>query len=434
MAKSAFPAPQITLTREQARHFLLAHQFLLPPRSLSGKAGAVEIMRRLGCIQFDPVNVVGWNPDLVLQARLKDYTSSMLDELLYSDRVFWDGFDKVQSIYLTEDWPHFSRRRTHALENQRFPEEEVQGLQPLIIEKLRQSGPISSVDLEEKTQIGGFWGFPIRVERAALENLYQMGRIGIHHRVGTRRYFDLVENLLPVEFISTPDPHSSYEDYLDWHVLRRVGSMGLAVPIGGVEPWLGILGTKAEGRNKAIQRLLDRGELLHTSVEGLNGRSFMMRASEKALLETAINTSLPESAVTFLAPLDNFLWHRDLLRRIFDFDYTWEVYVPADKRKYGHYVLPVLYSDRFIARCEMVYERKSAALILRRWWWEENPPTGDAVEAVIGEGLAHFARYLQVRQFELASPAAEDPVLQRAAAMVKGVPEPMTPGNSVAKH
>jgi len=86
-AKSAFPPPQLTISRSQACRFLLAHQFLLPPRQLNGKAGAVEIMRRLGCIQFDPVNVVGWNPDLVLQARLSDYRSGMLDELLHRPPV-----------------------------------------------------------------------------------------------------------------------------------------------------------------------------------------------------------------------------------------------------------------------------------------------------------------------------------------------------------
>ncbi|MHB8933269.1 MAG: DNA glycosylase AlkZ-like family protein, partial [Bellilinea sp.] len=111
--KIPFPTPQINLTNQQARRFMLRHHDLLPPRSLSGKAGAIEIVKRLGCIQFDPVNVVGWNPDLVLQARLNDYTAPMLDELLYNDRVFWDGFDKVQSIYLAEDWPHFTRRRIH---------------------------------------------------------------------------------------------------------------------------------------------------------------------------------------------------------------------------------------------------------------------------------------------------------------------------------
>ncbi|MHB0924178.1 MAG: DNA glycosylase AlkZ-like family protein [Bellilinea sp.] len=416
--KIPFPTPQINLTNQQARRFMLRHHNLLPPRSLSGKAGAIEIVKRLGCIQFDPVNVVGWNPDLVLQARLNDYTAPMLDELLYNDRVFWDGFDKVQSIYLTEDWPHFTRRRIHNRENQRFTEEEPQRLQPLLLEKIRENGPLSSVDLEDKTRIGGFWGFPIRVELAALEDLYNMGYIGIHHRVGTRRYFDVVENLLPRELLNASDPHASDEDYRDWHVMRRVGSLGLAHP-GAGDRWLGILGAKSDGRTSAMLRLLERGELLSVTVEGVKHQTFVLRACDAALLDDTLQSDLPDPAVTFLAPLDNFLWHRDMLRWIFNFDYTWEVYMPAEKRKFGHYVLPVLYGEQFIARAELLYERKNKALVLRNWWWESGAPAGAGVAAALADGLNHFARYLEVQQFVLQSPAAEDPVLQRSATLVQ---------------
>lgn len=416
--KTPFPAPQISLTNQQARRFMLMHHYLLPPRALSGKAGATEIVKRLGCIQFDPVNVAGWNPDLVLQARLNDYTASMLDELLYTDRIFWDGFDKVQSIYLTEDWPHFTRRRLYNRENQRFTEEEPQRLQPLLLEKIRENGPLSSLDTEEKSRIGGYWGFTIRVERAALEDLYNMGTIGIHHRVGTRRYFDVVENLLPQGLLNAPDPHASEDDYRDWHVLRRVGSLGLAHP-GAGDRWLGILGAKSDGRTSALLRLLDRGDLLPVAVEGINNQTFVLRACDAALLDGTLQSDLPDPAVTFLAPLDNFLWHRDMLRRIFNFDYTWEVYVPAEKRKFGHYVLPVLYGEQFIARADLLYERKNKALVLRNWWWESGAPTGAGVEAALADGLNHFARYLEVQQFVLQSPATEDPVLQRAASLVQ---------------
>lgn len=416
-SKTPFPVPQITLTNQQARRFLLSHHFLLQPRQLSGKSRAIEIIRRLGCIQFDPVNVVGWNPDLVLQARLHDYTASMLDELLYIDRALWDGFDKVQSIYLAEDWPHFSRRRIHSQENQRFTEDAAQQLQPLLLEKIRENGPLSSLDLEVKTQVGGFWGFPIRAERAALEDLYNMGLIGIHHRVGTRRYFDVVENLLPQEILTAPDPHASEEDYRDWHILRRVGSLGLASPSAG-DRWLGILGArKADGRIPSIQRLLEHGDLLHVAVEGAPNQTFLVRACDASRLDDLRQTELTDPAVTFLAPLDNFMWHRDLLRWIFNFDYTWEVYMPAEKRKYGHYVLPVLYGDQFIARAELLYDRKKRALVLRNWWWEVGVTADPAVESALADGLNHFARYLEVQQFVLQSPAADDPILQRAAKM-----------------
>ena len=100
-----------TLTKQQARRFVLAHQGLWPPHELEGKRGVVNYIRRVGCIQFDPLDIVGHNPELVLQARVADFSPEMLQELLYQDRKLLDGWDKVMSIYRVEDWPYFQRQR-----------------------------------------------------------------------------------------------------------------------------------------------------------------------------------------------------------------------------------------------------------------------------------------------------------------------------------
>ena len=103
--------PAITISKSDARRFMLSHHGLYPPRQRLGKAGVLDYIHHVGCIQFDPINIVGRNPDLVLQSRVKDYRPHMLDELLYSDRNLLDGWDKMASIYAMEDWPNFTRRR-----------------------------------------------------------------------------------------------------------------------------------------------------------------------------------------------------------------------------------------------------------------------------------------------------------------------------------
>jgi len=95
------------------------------------------------------------------------------------------------------------------------------------------------------------------------------------------------------------------------------------------------------------------------------------------------------------------------------------VYTPAVKRKYGHYVLPVLYGERFIARAELLYERKNPGLVLRNWWWEAGITPDEPMEAAIADGLTHFARYLGAAHFRLEAPADADSVLQRAAMIVQ---------------
>ena len=88
------------------------------------------------------------------------------------------------------------------------------------------------------------------------------------------------------------------------------------------------------------------------------------------MLDLAAGVDDAPPAATFIGPLDNLIWDRDLIRWLFDFDYTWEVYKPAAQRKYGHYVLPVLYGDRFIARVEPIFDRKARVLTVVNWWWE----------------------------------------------------------------
>lgn len=405
------PKPALAIRKADARRFLLAHHFLLPPRRLSGKEGALQFMRRVRCIQFDPVNVVGWNPDLVFQSRVSDYTSKILDQLLYSDRLLWDGFDKVQSIYLSEDWPAFARRRDHHRDNRWFPEEQVMKIQPLILAAMREKGPLSSIDLEHQASINGFWGVPIRVERAALEDLYNMGAIGIHHRVGTRRYFDLTERLLPPEIYQAADPNDTLEDYQRWHVQRRIAALGLG-HASATEPWQGIVGVKGPQRRAILAELVERGDLLEVEIEEVPRQVFYLRAQDADLLHETSRQPLPEQRAALLAPLDNVLWDRTLVRRIFDFDYVWEVYKPAEKRSYGHYVLPVLYGERFIARCEPLLDRKAGQLVMRNWWWEADVQPDDAMLAAVSECLTAFRRYLEVESIRCEEAVSRDPWLK----------------------
>ena len=99
------------ISRLTARRFLLAHQGLFPPRSLKGKEGILRFVQKVGCIQFDPLDIVGKNPELVLHSRIDDFSQEMLRELLYKDRLLLDGWDKQMSIYSLKDWASFSPAR-----------------------------------------------------------------------------------------------------------------------------------------------------------------------------------------------------------------------------------------------------------------------------------------------------------------------------------
>ena len=117
--------------------------------------------------------------------------------------------------------------------------------------------------------------------------------------------------------------------------------------------------------------------MLPIEVEGLKGHRFVVTEDlgYLAKAEREIRDGTPpggaEPAVAFLAPLDPFVWDRDLLRRLFCFDYIWEVYVPEPKRRWGYYVLPILYGDRLVGRIEPRIERRAGDLRVAGMWWED---------------------------------------------------------------
>jgi uncharacterized protein YcaQ len=394
------PSPTITLSKRHARRFLLAHQRLWPPRKLRGKAGILEFIRRVGCIQYDPINVVGRNPDLVLQSRVEKYRPAMLEELLYSDRRLLDGWDKVSSIMPVEDWPYFSRHRRLMRERYGDPSNPPMEIAPMVLEAIRERGPLSSIDLKRGDKVDWSWGRTSRLTKASLDVLYVMGEVLIHHRVGSRRVFDLTERLIPPSLISTPDPNESMKDYQEWHVLRRIGGLGLANPSAS-EFRLGMLGVKGEVLLATLARLVERGELTVLAVDGIPDRLFFARNMDLPTLEIAQKKRAPKARAVLIGALDNLLWDRNLLKWIFNFEYTWEVYKPVAKRKYGYYVLPVLYGDRFVARVEPIFDRKTNELTLKNWWWEEGVQPDDRMQVALTACMKEFMCYLGASRIQL---------------------------------
>jgi len=385
----------IRLSKEEARRFLLAHQALWPPRSLRGKEGLLQYLKRVNCVQFDPIDVTGRNHELVLQARVEDFSVPMLYEALYSDRALVDGYDKNMCIYLTEHWPYFKRTRDAArtqLESRAHP---VLQAAERVRREIEARGALSSADLEMEESVRWPWGMT-RLARAALEGMYFWGELVVHHKEGVRKVYDLAERCIPPELFNAPEPNPSHDDYHDWRVCRRIGSIGLLCN-RGVDAWLGIEGTSSGARAESLRRLLQRGEVREVSVEGLALPAYI-RTCDLETLEQVLSGDRRDPAepiAAVLGPLDNLIWDRRLTRDLFGFDYTWEVYVPAPKRRYGYYVLPVLFKDRIVARFEPVRERKTKTMVVKNWWWEEGVNSEDPdMREALSECLQHFCGFL----------------------------------------
>jgi len=326
----------------------------------------------------------------------------MLEELLYTDRALVDGFDKMMAIYPVEDWPHFRRHRESA-RSRYTGSAELMKVLPLVRKQIEERGPLSSKDLDYNQTIDWPWA-PTRLARAILESMYFWGELVIHHKVHTRKLYDFAHNHISQSLLTAPDPNLTQEEYHDWYVLRRIGSIGLLWDKPG-EAWLGVPGLKSKERNAAISRLTKHGRIIEIRIEGIEP-SFYIRSEDMKLLDHTNLSDMPTRAA-ILAPLDNMLWDRRLAKTLFDLDYKWEVYKPLNERRYGYYVLPVLHGDRFVARFEPGRDKKTGALIVKNWWWETDVIQSESLLIDVRRCLKQFLRYLGTDDIQIHDPTAK---------------------------
>ncbi|NOY08325.1 MAG: winged helix-turn-helix domain-containing protein [Spirochaetes bacterium] len=390
----------VNITRKEAGNYLLKYQNLYNPRQLKSDKGIVDFIQKIGCIQYDPLNKVARNADLVLQSRCKNYSEAALYRLLYEKRELLDGWDKNMSIWSVRDWPYFTRKRNDHINRYKKRADEFISVRNEIIKKIKENRYISSKDVNGNRKVNWSWA-PTDIGRAALESMYHCGELLIHHKEGTRKYYGLTEKLLPVSILNEPDPNKALDDFYEWYAKRRIGAIGLLWNKSG-DAWLGSH-LKKEERSQSIKKLLEKDEIVEVKIAGID-EIFYLPKKELKILEN--KEKHKEASV--IAPLDNLIWDRKLVSKIFNFDYKWEVYTPVKERKYGYYVLPVIYNESFIGRCEPIIDRKNKGLIIQNWWWEKDININQDMRDALIRCFTDFARFLNVEKISISNTLSKD--------------------------
>jgi uncharacterized protein YcaQ len=384
----------VDVAADAARRFLVTRQMLAPARSVEGGPdGVLEIFRRLGSIQFDPLSVAGRNHDLVLHARVAGYDPAWCDAL-YERRELFEAYNKGLSLVLTSDFPWF--RATLSVHSPRILAEHADVAEH-VLERIRAEGPRSALDFERRRgSLIDWFGAPTNVVRAVLEAYAATGVLGLAGRDGNRRYYDLIERLLPPDIVARKVP---LREQLRHKLLSRYRAHGLLGIGGGGDIFGGLGAAKPDperpelpGRTALREELIEEGELVPVTVEGVRGRRFVLR-EEVELLNAPPQ---PPLSVAFLPPFDALVWDRGLLGSLFGFDYVWELFVPPANRRWGWYVLPILFRDRLVGRIEPRIDRDEGCVRVLNLWWEDSVDPRrvegfvDAMQAALRAYL-HFA-------------------------------------------
>jgi uncharacterized protein YcaQ len=373
--------PRISI--EQARRLALHAQGLATP---PGQQSVQQVVRRIGCLQLDPVAAVARSPLLVLNARMRGgATEKALEKAAYKDRTLFDYWAHEASLCHVDDlalhrwqmqrWLSLPRRRPYAEFLQRNA-----GFADDLVAELRERGPLRAQDIEETDVthwVHGHWTEDVNWRQTIarlLDTLWMSGRIGVHSRDGLTRRWHVLEACLPADALD------SVEELDDRQATSR--AVRRALRMLGVAKAGHVRKHFTRNRYPHLEEAL-AAEAVEVHVAGTKGTWFALDESLSVDLE-------PGRRTIALSPFDNLICDRARTGELFDFDHRLEIYVPQEKRVWGYYVLPILHGERFIARADLKLDGETLRILALH----EEP--GRRAPAAIKRALTQLARWRRV--------------------------------------
>lgn len=402
------PTPTLLIDKQTRQRFVLGQQGLWPGRRWQGKEGVVQALQAGCVVQVDPLQVAARSHDIALYGRVLDYHPQHLDEVLYLERKAFDYGGTVM-VYPIEELP-FRRVAMARKQNENrwveFASQHAAAIE-FAISAVKERGPLGSRQLVGKKSAQ----FSYRSGKDTGQALYYLwlaGELMTHSRNGFERLYDLRQRVAPRHLDYTA-PVDEAEDYF---ALRAFKNIGIAHLRSWRNWFAGDIGRKVEldEASGRIQALLDSGMVVQVDLEGEAKTPYYVLAEYTPLLEELQAGRIPESwqpvgstsrdEAVFLAPLE-IVSARGRSRQLFGFEYLWEVYKPAEQRKWGYYTLPVLYRDQLVARFDAKVERTSGKLQLKGFWLEDGLSVDDSFRLALKAGLNRFARLCEAADWEL---------------------------------
>lgn len=393
-----------TISIETARRYILGRQGLWPGRRWRGLRGTEQAMRAMEHLQLDPLVVIARAHDLALQSRVIDYRLGDWATLTYEKRRFfdWGGWLAVRPMDELPHWRVLMRRERLSPRWRTFAREHAAAISEMR-DVLRERGTVSNRDftMSARTRVDSYRG---RKDSAvALYYLWRMGEAMVTRRERFERIYAPTEAVAPADLI-----RESSDAEADDFLLRKMAAAQGLTKFAGLRSALQRDISAAEFTRWRDQRIAD-GDLIEVRVEGWRSPHWAL-GSDGTILETlaagraprtwgALETTTHEEA-TFLSPLDPA---RGRAEALFGFHYRWEVYTPAQKRKYGYYVLPVLWRDTLVARFDAKLDRSDRTFhVLGLWLEDETLVRDDAFAEAMARGLARFLRFLDAERLDVA--------------------------------
>ena len=378
----------LKISNRDARKLWLSAQGL--NTTPTGRLDVMSIIRKLGFVQLDTIQVVSRAHHHILWSRNQNYREHLLDKVMSKDRALFEHFTHDASVLPMEFlpmWKRQFRRKKEMIERSDWYSSRLddQGCAQ-IMDRIRQEGPLSTHAFD--TKIEGekeMWARP--PHKLALDYLWYSGELATCHRKNFTKYYDLAERVFPEDVLVEEHEDEVQVDWLCQSALDRLGFGSLgevqrfwdAVDLAEVKAW-----AEKSGRS-----------LVPVEVESADGN--WLGAVAPPDIEERIDQAVePTSRLRILNPFDPVIRNRTRLSRLFGFDYRVEMFVPAAKRVWGYYVYPILEGNRFVGRIEVKEDRSNGQLNVLNVWREPKVKWTENRAAKLEAELVRFARLASV--------------------------------------
>ncbi len=386
------------LDNTTARHLILHLQGLTRPPHLAFEKGELsELIEQLGFVQIDSIRWVERAHHMTLFARNQTYRPKHLEKLHERDAELFENWTHDASFIPCKFWPYWKHkfRRDEKRLRKKFTDWQGEGFQDhveALRKRVEDQGILRARDLEKpKGKKLEMWEW--HDGKAALEFMWRTGQLAIPRREGFQKTYDFCYRVIPPEHHGAEVSHSEFVDWACRSALERLG-FGTAgdiarywalISIDEVKAWL------ADHGSEATQ------QVTVSCYNKAPPREFFARPDIDHVISNL--EKLPDR-IRALSPFDPVIRDRKRLSWLFGFDYTIEIYVPPEKRKYGYYIFPLLERDRLIGRIDMQAKRADDTLVVTRLWLEPKVRWSAAKDAKLQSELVRQARLCNVKKID----------------------------------
>ncbi len=348
-----------TISINDARYLALHNQLLLDTHTPKTKKDLLGIIEQIGYVQIDTISIIERAHKHVLWTRFPDYNNVMLDELVDKDKKVFEFWDHA-AAYMPMKYFRYTlpRKEMYAKKHKQWARKNKKILN-YILERIKNEGPLQSRDFIDTKKRGMWWDW--KPAKEGLEFLFHTGALTAKARKSFQKVYDIPERTLP----SHADTSFPSDEELSVHmVMKEITANGFA----SEKEMIYQRHHNRAATKKVIGEMIESKKIIPMQVDGMENETYY--TTSKILKQ--LNNKKENAHIHILTPFDNLVIQRKRLNALFNFDYVIECYVPAAKRKFGYFCLPVLYGDKFICRVDAKAERASDTLKIINIFWEND--------------------------------------------------------------